>query len=347
VSVLFCDRQHSLPRTNTDTIPPNATAVLTAGHAMSLPPSSIRRRTLKYLAATGIPGVTPLIAMKTFAQADNKSLIKRAIPKSGELLPVVGIGTYDTFDVGPRAPERAELKQVLLNFAALGGTVIDSSPMYGEAERVVGDLTGELNNRDRYFFATKVWTHGRQGGIRQMEQSFKLMRTARMDLMQIHNLLDLDAHTQTLKDWKTGGKIRYLGITHYHAGAHAELERLIKTNTYDTVQFNYSMTEREAEARLLPACRDAGVAVIVNRPFAQANLFGKVKGRPLPAWAAEFDCTSWAQFFLKYLLGHPAVTCVIPGTRRVAHLRDNMQAGMGRLPDMPLRKKMLEYFASL
>jgi aryl-alcohol dehydrogenase-like predicted oxidoreductase len=314
---------------------------------MSLLPSSIRRRTLKCLATTGILGVPPLIPMTSSAQANNKSLIKRAIPKSGELLPVVGIGTYDTFDVGPRAPERAELKQVLLDFAALGGTVIDSSPMYGEAERVVGDLTGELNNRDNYFFATKVWTHGKQAGVRQMEQSFKLMRTARMDLMQIHNLLDLEVHTQTLKGWKTDGKIRYLGITHYHAGAHPELEKLIKTNTYDTVQFNYSMTEREAEARLLPACRDAGVAVIVNRPFAQANLFSKVKGKPLPAWAAEFDCTSWAQFFLKYLLGHPAVTCVIPGTRRVAHLQDNMQAGMGRLPDTALRKRMLETFKSL
>ena len=283
--------------------------------------------------------------MTTLAQ--NKPLIKRAIPKSGELLPVVGIGTYDTFNVGPKAVERAELKQVLLEFAALGGSVIDSSPMYGEAERVVGDLTGELGNRDKYFFATKVWTSGQQAGVRQMEQSFSLMRTKRMELMQIHNLLDLEVHTQTLKDWKASGKIRHIGITHYHAGAHAELEKLIKTNTYDTVQFNYSMVEREAEARLLPACLEAGVAVIVNRPFAQANLFGRVKGKPLPAWAAEFDCTSWAQFFLKYLLGHPAVTCVIPGTRRVAHLQDNMQAGMGRLPDAAMRQRMLEHFHAL
>ncbi len=281
------------------------------------------------------------------AQPYNKPMIKRAIPKSGEMLPVVGIGTYDTFNVGPAAPERAELKQVLLDFAAIGGSVIDSSPMYGEAERVVGDLTGELNNRDKYFFATKVWTSGKQAGVRQMEESFKLMRATRMDLMQIHNLLDLDVHTQTLRDWKTSGKIRHMGITHYHAGAHAELETLVKTNTYDTVQFNYSLTEREAETRLLPTCLDSGVAVIVNRPFAQANLFGRVKGKPLPAWATEFDCTSWAQFFLKYLLGHPAVTCVIPGTRRVAHLKDNMQAGMGRLPDAAMRRRMLEYWRTL
>jgi aryl-alcohol dehydrogenase-like predicted oxidoreductase len=289
--------------------------------------------------------------MTSFAQGNNKSLIRRAIPSSGELLPVVGIGTYDTFNVGPHlpksAPERVELKNVLLEFAASGGTVIDSSPMYGEAERVVGDLTGDLNNRDKYFFATKVWTSGKQAGVRQMEQSLTLMRATRMDLMQIHNLLDLETHTQTLKDWKASGKIRHMGITHYHAGAHAELEKLVKTNTYDTVQFNYSLSEREAESRLLPACRDAGVAVIVNRPFAQANLFSKVKGKSLPAWAADVDCTSWAQFFLKYLLGHPAVTCVIPGTRRVAHLQDNMQAGMGRLPDAAMRKRMVEYFNTL
>lgn len=301
-----------------------------------------RRRALKYLATVG---ATAFLPMTTPAQSN--PLIKRAIPKSGDMLPVVGIGTYDTFDVGPTAPERAELKQVLLEFAALGGSVIDSSPMYGEAERVVGDLTAELNNRDRYFFATKVWTSGRQSGVRQMEQSLKLMRTTHMDLMQIHNLQDLDTHTQTLREWKAGGKLRHMGITHYHAGAHAELEKLVKTKSYDTVQFNYSLSEREAETRLLPACMDAGVAVIVNRPFAQAGLFGRVKGKPLPAWCAEFDCNSWAQFFLKYLLGHPAVTCVIPGTRRVAHLKDNMQAGMGRMPDAAMRRRMLEFWTML
>lgn len=310
--------------------------------------SAARRLTLKCIAAVGASASLP---MPTSAQSANNPLIQRAIPSSGETLPVVGIGTYDTFNVGPKAPERAELKQVLLEFAALGGTVIDSSPMYGEAERVVGDLTAELaaehTPRDRYFFATKVWTRGRDAGIREMERSFKLMRTTRMELMQIHNLLDLDTHTQTLKDWKASKKIRYMGITHYHAGAHADLERLVKTKAYDTAQFNYSITEREAEARLLPACRDAGVAVIVNRPFAQANLFSRVKGKPLPAWCAEFDCTSWAQFFLKYLLGHPAVTCVIPGTRRVAHLQDNMQAGAGRLPDAAMRRRMTAYFDSL
>ena len=310
-----------------------------------------RRRALHALAASAIATTMPAPnAQQPLARP--AALIQRRIPKSksGDSLPVVGIGTYQTFDVGTNAThaaERTELKQVLLDFAAAGGTVLDSSPMYGEAERVVGDLTHELGNREKYFFATKVWISGQQAGVRQMEQSLKLMRSARLDLMQIHNLLDLDVHTRTLRDWKASGKIRYMGITHYHAGAHAELEKLIKTNTYDTVQFNYSMVEREAEARLLPACADAGVAVIINRPFAQANLFGRVKGKPLPTWCADFDCDSWAQFFLKYLLGHPAVTCVIPGTRRVAHLADNLRAGMGRLSDAGQRKRMLEVFQTL
>jgi aryl-alcohol dehydrogenase-like predicted oxidoreductase len=311
------------------------------------PNTEARRRALKIISTSiGIATIMPSAS----AQPDANALIRRPIPKSEkgrDALPVVGVGTWQTFDVGPRAPERAELKQVLQEFVALGGKVVDSSPMYGEAERVVGDLTGELGNRDQYFFATKVWTSGQQAGVRQMEHSFKLMRTTRMDLMQIHNLLDLDTHTRTLRDWKSSGKIRYMGITHYHAGAHAELEKLIKTNSYDTVQFNYSMAEREAEAHLLPSCLAAGVAVIINRPFAQADLFGRVKGKPLPAWAAEFDCTSWAQFFLKYLLGHPAVTCVIPGTRRVTHLQDNIKAGMGRLPDAALRKRMVDYLERL
>jgi aryl-alcohol dehydrogenase-like predicted oxidoreductase len=267
----------------------------------------------------------------------------RPIPRSGEAIPVVGVGTWQTFDVGPNAPERAELKDVLRLLSEHGGSVIDSSPMYGQAERVVGDLTAELGLREKFFFATKVWTSGRESGIRQMEQSFRLMRTQRMDLMQVHNLQDLETHVKTLREWKAAGRIRYIGITHYHSGAYRDLERLVKTREYDFVQFNYSMAEREAEERLLPVCADSGTAVIINRPFSEASLFGRVKGKSLPAWAADFDCTSWAQFFLKWILGHPAVTCVIPGTRRTAHLKDNVQAGMGRLPDAQTRRRMLEY----
>lgn len=292
-------------------------------------------------------GTLAMSRLARSASANANGMLKRPIPRSGEPLPVVGLGTWQTFDVGPTATERTELKEVLRALVSEGGTVVDSSPMYGQAERVVGDLAADLELHPRLFLATKVWTSGRDAGIRQMENSFRLLRTQRIDLMQVHNLLDLATHVKTLREWKTAGRIRYLGITHYHEGAHRDLERLVKTREYDFVQFNYSMTEREAEDRLLPACADSGTAVIINRPFAQASLFGRVKGKPLPPWAADFDCTSWAQFFLKYLLGHPAVTCVIPGTRRVAHLKDNMQAGMGRLPDAATRKRMVEYLGRL
>lgn len=274
-------------------------------------------------------------------------LLQRPIPRSGEMLPVVGLGTWQTFDVGPNAPQRAELKEVLRELAALGGRVVDSSPMYGQSERVVGDLVSELGNRDRLFFATKVWTSGRDAGIRQMEESFRLMRTQVMDLMQIHNLVDHDTHLKTLRDWKAAGRIRYLGITHYHSGAFADLERLVKTKQYDFVQLNFSLDEPEAENRLLPACAASGTAVLINRPFAQAGLFGRVRGKPLPPWAAELQCATWAQFFLKWILGHPAVTCAIPGTRRVAHLRDNLGAAVGPLPDAAMRKRMGDYVAAL
>jgi aryl-alcohol dehydrogenase-like predicted oxidoreductase len=271
----------------------------------------------------------------------------RPIPRSGEQLPVVGVGTWQTFDVGPAAPERAELKDVLRLLADRGGAVLDSSPMYGQAERVVGDLTADLGIRDRLFFATKVWTSGRDAGVRQMEQSFRLLRTNRIDLMQVHNLVDVETHTQTLRDWKSAGRLRYIGITHYHSGAYRDLERLLKTREYDFVQFNFSLAEREAETRLLPVCAESGTAVIINRPYGQGQLFSRVKGKALPGWAADFDCSSWGQFFLKWILGHPAVTCVSPGTSRRAHLEDNARAGMGRQPDAATRRRMLDYFQTL
>ena len=300
-----------------------------------------RRSALKTFAGVLVAANPGWAASSGTAGAD--AVGTRSIPRTGEALPVVGLGTWQTFDVGPNAPERTELKDVLSALVERGGGIVDSSPMYGQAERVVGDLTSELGLRDRLFLATKVWTSGRDAGIRQMEQSIKLMRAGRMDLMQIHNLLDVEMHTRTLKDWKAAGRVRYIGITHYHSGAFRDLERLVRTKEYDFVQFNFSMAEREAEERLLPACADSGTAVIVNRPFAEANLFGRVKGRALPPWAAEIDCASWAQFFLKWILGHTAVTCVIPGTRRRAHMEDNLQAGAGRLPDAAMRLRMLEY----
>jgi diketogulonate reductase-like aldo/keto reductase len=272
---------------------------------------------------------------------------KRPIPRSGEQLPMVGLGTYQSFAVGGGKSEREPVKEVLRLFALHGGTLVDSSPMYGPSEGVVGDLAQELNLTGRLFMATKVWTSGREAGIRQMEESMRLMKVARMDLMQIHNLQDWQTHQKTLNQWKAAGKIRYTGITHYHAGAYDQLERILKTRAFDFVQFNYSISEREAEDSLLPLARDTGTAVIINRPFAQASLFSRVRGRELPGWAAEFDCKSWGQFFLKYILSHPAVTCVIPATSKPHHLVDNMGAGIGKLPDAQMRAKMAEYMDNL
>jgi diketogulonate reductase-like aldo/keto reductase len=306
------------------------------------PSNRMRRRVLQLIAASSI-----LAGVNKKARAQSSALLKRPIPRSGEMLPAVGVGTWQTFDVGANASDRGELKEVLRLLVERGGSVIDSSPMYGKAEGVVGDLSAELNLREKLFLATKVWTSGRESGIRQMETSLRVMRAQRMDLMQVHNLQDVAVHAKTLREWKDAGRIRYAGITHYHSGAYADLERLVKTGAWDFVQFNYSMAEREAERRLLPLCAESGVAVIVNRPFSQASLFPRVKGKPLPAWAAEIDCASWAQFFLKYLLSHPAVTCAIPGTSRVDHLKDNLQAGMGRQPSAAMRRRMVEYLDQL
>jgi len=274
-------------------------------------------------------------------------MMKRPIPSSGEMLPVVGLGTYQSFDVGGGAAEREPLKEVLRLFVQQGGTLVDSSPMYGPSESVVGDLAVELGLIGKLFMATKVWTSGREAGIRQMEESLRRMKVERMDLMQIHNLLDWKTHLGTLKQWKAAGRIRYIGITHYHSGAYAELERLMKSKEFEFVQFNYSIAEREAEERILPLAHELGVAVIVNRPFAQASLFSRVRGKDVPAWAAEFDCKSWGQFFLKYILGHSAVTCVIPATGKPQHLLDNVAAGKGKFPDESMRRKMAAFMNSL
>jgi diketogulonate reductase-like aldo/keto reductase len=292
-------------------------------------------------------GAATLLAPVTESRAAPAGLITRAIPRSGERLPAIGLGTYQVFDLPQTQLAGTELQTVLKRFVELGGTVVDSSPMYGHAEATTGILSSALNVRKSLFFATKVWTSGRDAGIRQMEDSFRLMQTGTIDLMQVHNLLDLKAHLPVLREWKKNGRIRYLGITHYHAGAHAEVEKLVKTGNFDFVQINYSMDEPEAEARLLPACADSGTATLINRPFSQAGLFGRVRGKPLPPWCADMDCSSWAQFFLKWIISNPAVTCAIPGTGRVAHIEDNMAACTGRLPDAALRKKMTAYFSAL
>lgn len=306
------------------------------------PSSPLRRRVIQAMAASAALG------SGAFAKPpEGREILKRPIPRTGEALPVIGLGTYRTFDVGGSAAERAPLEEVLQRFVQRGGTVIDSSPMYGNAETVVGDLASALGLADRLFYATKVWTTGREAGIRQMEQSLRRLRVARLDLMQIHNLLDLETHRQTLKAWKAEGRVRYIGVTHYHEGAYDALERILKTREFDFVQLNYSIAEREAEKRLLPLAADTGTAVIANRPFAQANLFPRVRGKSVPEWAAGFDCSSWAQFFLKYIVSHPAVTCAIPATGKPRHLEDNMQAGYGRLPDAAMRRRMAAFMDAL
>lgn len=270
-------------------------------------------------------------------------MLKRAIPSSGELLPSVGVGTWIQFDVGQSDNERVPLKQVLKNMVQLGGKVIDSSPMYGRSEQVIGELTADDKPSDKFFYATKVWTSGREDGIEQMERSMHKMGRKTMDLMQVHNLVDWQTHLHTLRQWKQQGKVRYIGITHYTDSAHTKLEEIVKNQNIDFVQFNYSIRNRHAEQRLLDAAKDKGVAVIINQPFETGSLFNIVNGKKLPVWAQEYDIKNWAQYFLKYLLGHPAVTCVIPGTSDPAHIIENLNAGFGRLPDAATRKKMVDY----
>ncbi len=277
-------------------------------------------------------------SMSVNAEPVGESIARRRIPKSGELLPCVGLGTSKTLDVDPKG-ELGELEAMLRKFLALGGSLIDSSPMYGRAEAVVGRLL-ERVQRDDVFFATKVWTDkGRDAGIAQMEASAKSMGAKRIDLMQIHNLVDYKTHLATLREWKKDGKLRYIGATEMKR--FDEVERIVVEDGLDFIQIPYSMSERDVEARVLPAARDHGVAVLVMRPFQRAGLFDKVEGKPLPEWAKEFDCASWAQFFLKWVLGHPAVTCPIPATSKAEHAADNLAAGVGRLPDEALRKRML------
>ncbi len=271
----------------------------------------------------------------------------RKIPSTGEELPAVGLGTWQVFDAGDDTAARAPLRQVIAEFANAGGKMIDSSPMYGSAESVAGDLVAELGLRDRLFIATKVWTRGREDGIREMDRSFQRLKVKRMDLMQIHNLLDVDVHTKTLNDMKAKGRIRYTGITHYTASAYSEVEKWLKREKYDFLQINYSLAERESENKILEICREKNIAVIANRPFAEGAMFQRVRGRPLPPWAAEIGVASWAQYFLKWIVGHPAVTCVIPGTGKPEHIADNVAAGFGALPDEAMRKRMAAYYDAL
>ena len=250
------------------------------------------------------------------------------------------------FRSGASAAERAPRAEVLKALFEAGGSAIDSSPMYGRSEGVVGDLLAEAGTRAKAFVATKVWTSGREAGIAQMQQSMTLLRTATVDLMQIHNLLDWQTHLPTLRAWKKEGRLRYLGVTHYTESAHDSLEAVLRAEKFDFVQLNYSIDDRAAERRLLPFARDNGVAVLINLPFGGGGLLRRLSGRPLPGWAGEIGCTSWAQVLLKFVLANPAVTCVIPGTSRPEHMRDNAQAGSGPTPDAALLKRMVAEIAA-
>jgi diketogulonate reductase-like aldo/keto reductase len=304
-----------------------------------MPGSDLSRRTLlkRTLGAGAALAVAPLSSFGS----PSTEMRTRPIPSSGESLPCVGLGTWQQFDVPPGDTEaRAALKEVLRRLVDLGASVVDSSPMYGRAEQVVGALSAELGLADEIFGATKVWTRGKEDGIRQMERSMDRMHQRPMDLMQVHNLVDWQTHLDTLQDWKAEGKVRYIGVTHYTLGAFDELASIIEGRDIDFVQLPYSIQTARAEERLLPLAAENEVGVIVNEPFEGGSLFGRVEGESLPDWASSFDCESWAQFFLKYILGHEAVTCVIPGTSDPEHLRDNVRAGYGRLPDDDTRERM-------
>ena len=271
----------------------------------------------------------------------------RPIPSSGEPLPVIGMGSYRTFHVGPIPAERARRVEILRTFFAMGGAIIDSSPMYGLSEEVIGHCLAQLETKSGLFSATKVWTPGRGLGVSQMESSAYLWRLPRFDLMQIHNLVDWQTHVETLKRWKAKSKVRYIGITTSHGRRHHELEQALKHEPFDFVQLTYNLLDREGENRLLPLAAERGIAVIANRPFQGGQLFDVVENRPLPVWADEVPCENWAQFFLKFVVSHPAVTCAIPATSRNAHMQENMGAGFGGLPDWRTREKMAAHLQTL
>jgi diketogulonate reductase-like aldo/keto reductase len=290
-----------------------------------------RRRFLRYAGASAAALSWPAhLTTALLAQSASARMHTRPIPSSGEALPVVGLGTYINFDVAPGSAEYQRLPDVLRTLFAAGGTVIDSSPMYRRAEQTTGELLSAMTPRPPAFLATKVWTSGRDAGLAQMEESFRLLRTARIDLMQIHNLVDWRTHLPTLRRWKTEGRLRYLGITHYTSSAYGDVEAVLKGEALDCLQINYALDDRAVEQRLLPLARDRGVAVIVNMPFGGGGLLRRLRDRPLPGWAADAGAVSWAQLALRFVLAHPAVTCVIPGTGNPRYMAENAAAGAAR-----------------
>ena len=310
--------------------------------------ANLTRREAARLIGASVAGLLlPVGASRARAANELSTMLMRAIPSSGEKLPVIGLGTWQTFDVDLAPDNQKQLEEVLALFVKLGGRVIDTSPMYGRAEQVIGDLTAALGIREKLFLATKVWTRGKVSGVNSMERSMARLRTKRIDLMQVHNLVDVATHLATMRDWKAQGRIRYIGVTHYNASAFPEMEKVLRNEKLDFVQINYSLMEREAEERILPLAQERGVAVIVNRPFGGGDLFARARAKQLPDWVTEFDCRSWAQFFLKWIVANSAVTCAIPATDKPRHLEDNTQGGVGPLPDAKMRQRMVEFIAGL
>jgi diketogulonate reductase-like aldo/keto reductase len=306
-----------------------------------------RRKAARLIGATSAGLLLPINTSRAQPTRESSAMLTRAIPSSGEKLPVVGLGTWRVFDVRLSDAERKQLEEVLRLLVQRGAQVIDSSPMYGRSEQVIGDLTSKLRLRDKLFFATKVWTRGKKAGIESMERSMTRLKTNRIDLMQVHNLVDAETHLATMREWKTQGRLRYIGVTHYESGAFDAVEKIVSGEKLDFLQINYSIVEREAEQRILPLAQERGVAVIINRPFGGGDLFSRVRAKQLPGWVAEFDCRSWAQFFLKWIIAHPAVTCIIPATDNPGHLEDNLEGAVGRLPDGKMRQRMVELMSSL
>jgi diketogulonate reductase-like aldo/keto reductase len=301
-----------------------------------------RRDWLKLALGAGLAAAG--MRLREATAASEPAILRRTIPSTGEMLAAVGLGTSDEFETSENL---AALREVLRRFITMGGEVIDTAPSYGDAEQVLGDLLANLGIGDELFIATKVSSYSRQAGLDQMELSQRLLGIKPLDLIEVHSLVDVDTQLANLRRWKDAGRVRYIGITHHEVAAHDELERLMRMEQLDFVQFNYSVTEPQAERRLLPLAADKGIAVLTNRPFENGELFSTTAGKPLPEWAREFDCESWAQFSLKYILAHPAVTCALPATSDPEHLMDNMRAGLGRLPDASMRARMRAFMSSL
>ena len=293
----------------------------------------------EFVAASAALGIAPAFAAEA-------AMMTKTIPSSGAALPVVGLGTYSVFDVNSTPAEIALRRDIVGKLVAAGGSLLDTSPLYNRAEKVIGDVIAARAKRDDLFLATKVWIDGRDAGIKQMQRSADLMRTDVIDLMQVHNLRDTSVHMATIREWQQDGRIRYNGLTHYTAGAHRALASAMQEHKPEFIQINYSLGEREAEERVLPLAQELGIAVLINRPYQAGRLFGAVRGKELPGFAREF-AASWGQFFLKFIISHPAVTCVIPATSKLHHMIDNLGAGFGKMPDSTMRQRMAEFFADL